>query len=98
MKAVLITYNIIFLFVGNILFSNIHYFYHHDHDHNHDHDLESVECYECINIELNNNYTLDCDYIQISNNNFEEFEFQEFIKLELNIFELFSSRAPPTSL
>ena len=48
MKNLLILYNVVFFFVGNILLSNIHHLSHHDHNH----DLvENQECYECINFD-----------------------------------------------
>ena len=59
MKNLLIIYNVVFLLIGNVLFSNIHYFHNHNHNHSHNHEYESEECLECIVIDQTHNYTED---------------------------------------
>ncbi len=71
MKNLLIIYNVIFLLAGNVLLSNIH----HIHDHSHSHNHEYYECEECIIIENNNNYDLDYQEVNFSNNNINYFLF-----------------------
>jgi len=95
MKNLLVLYNVIFLFAGNVLFSNIHYFHHHSHDHNHLHDSTTSECYECIVFEYGNDYIDDFNELNFSNNNFDQFIFQYSSKIRLEIDEVYSSRAPP---
>lgn len=93
MKKLFIIYNILFLFSGNVLFSNIHYF--HSHSHNHSHDHETVECQDCIIFEDSNKYILDFDKVNFSSNNFNKFIAQYFINIELDFEKVYLSRAPP---
>jgi len=95
MKNLLIIYNIIFLVVGNFLFSNIHYIHHHDH--NHAYDYNNHECQDCINIENSNNYVSYFQEIKFSNNKTSLFinEYFSIIKTEAQDRSL--SRAPPIS-
>ena len=51
MHKVLIIYNIIFLFIGNVLFSHIHHLEAHGHAKDETHD-----CLECIKIDNSNNF------------------------------------------
>ena len=92
MKNLLIIYNVIFLFAGNILLSNIH---HHEHHHSHQH--ETNECYECINIENSNNYNIDFHKVNFSNNNTDIFFSEYFIFIQCNSEQTYLSRAPPIS-
>ena len=93
MKKILFIYNIIFLFIGNSLLSNIHFM----HDHKHDHEHEIVECEECITIENSKNYDLDNNEVKISKLNISLFfyEFSNIIKF--NKQRQYLSRAPPIS-
>ena len=95
MKNLLILYNVVFLLVGNVLFSNIHYM--NDHNHSHNHNNEISECYECIMIEKNNNYAIDFQEINFSNYNFNFFNYEYDSFIEFNIKQTYSSRAPPIS-
>ncbi|MBI65938.1 MAG: hypothetical protein CMG64_06570 [Candidatus Marinimicrobia bacterium] len=95
MKNLLIIYNIIFLFVGNTLFSSIHYLHHHDHDHNHG--FEIHECEECIIIQDSNDYILEYEQVNFSNNNTGLFVFKYISILEFDFPKNCLSRAPPTS-
>ena len=92
MKNLLIIYNVIFLLVGNVLLSNIHYM----HEHNHSHEHETNECQKCINIENGNNYLLDFQEVTFSNNNINQFELQYLRTIEFNIEKKYNPRAPPT--
>ena len=75
MKNLLIIYNIIFLLVGNVIFSNIHYFHNHNHDHSHDHHYHQEdtvadnECLECDVFEVNSGFVFNSEKINFSNNN-----------------------------
>ena len=95
MKNLLIIYNVIFLLVGNVLLSNIHYIHDHNHDHSHEH--ETYECQECIIIENINNYILDYQEIFFSNNNINLFVSEYYSFIEFNIEQTYLSRAPPIS-
>ena len=54
MKNILITYNILFLVLGNTLFSSIHLLHHHDHCD----DSKDAECQECLVIDGSNTFIL----------------------------------------
>ena len=91
MKNILITCSIIFLLIGNVLFSNIHYLNEHIHDH------EYHECYECVNFENSNNYIFDFHQVNFSNNNINQFELKYFSTIEYSIEKIYLTRAPPIS-
>jgi len=93
MKNLLIIYNVIFLLAGNVLLSNIHYI--HAHSHSHEHEHETYECQECIIIENINNYILDYQEINFSNNNINLFVSEYYSSVEFNIEQTYLSRAPP---
>ena len=93
MKNLLIIYNVIFLLAGNVLLSNIH----HIHDHSHSHNHEYYECEECIIIENNNNYVLNHQEVNFSNNNINLFVSEYYSFIEFNIEQTYLSRAPPIS-
>ena len=93
MKNLLIIYNVIFLLAGNVLLSNIH----HIHDHSHSHGHETYECEECIIIENNNNYVLDYQEVNFSNNNINLFVSEYYSSIEFDIEQTYLSRAPPIS-
>ena len=97
MKKLLIIYNIIFLFTGNVLLSSAHHLFAHDHHHTHDHSntYEKHECIECINAENNNNYILVNSAVNFSNNHFTPFVFLYFNDIQFNINKSTDSRAPP---
>ena len=96
MKKSLIIFNVIFLLIGNLLFSNIHHSLH-DHEHLHFDDYQNHDCQKCIIIDNNSiyisnfyeSYFLNSDYIQVV--------FQEFTFIENNIDKKYNSRAPPIS-
>ncbi len=92
MKKALITYNSLFLILGNVLFSNLHH-----HDHHHDHDLNHSDCEECLIIENSGSYVSDCAELNLPNNSFSKF-ISEFIStFEWLIEKTYLSRAPPIS-
>jgi len=98
-KKILITYNVLFLILGNLIFTNIHYLHDHGHNHNHhDHIFETEECQECINLENCNNSILDSQEVTFSNNNINLFELQYFKTIEFNNEKKYNPRAPPISL
>ena len=92
MKKLLITYNISFFIIGNILVSNIHYLL--DHNHQHDHEVKNYECQECIIIDNYNNY-VDFNEVKKINNIDNIFINQYFGNIEIDIDEQYLSRAPP---
>ena len=94
MKNLLILYNVIFFFAGNVLLSNIHHLNHHHHHH---HDLiENQECYECINFENSKDYILDLKEVKFSNT-FESIVIECPKKNEFVLPKERKSRAPPIS-
>ena len=103
MKNLLIIYNIIFLLVGNVIFSNIHYFHNHNHDHSHDHHYHQEdtvadnECLECDVFEVNSGFVFNSEKINFSNNNYSQYIIPIIYTLELDVEQCFNSRAPPVS-
>ena len=91
MKNILVIYNIIFLLVGNVLFSNIHYLNEHQHVH------EGHECQKCISIENNSNYISDFQQVDFLNNNINQFELKCLSTIQYNIEYIYLTRAPPES-
>ena len=92
MKSILIICNIIFLLVGNVLFSNIHYLNEHDHE-NH----ENHECQECINLNNSHNYISDVNEVKFLKNKTFQFVFEYFSAIDLSRAKIYLSRAPPIS-
>ena len=93
MKKILMTYNILFLILGNTLFSSIHLFHHHDHCH----DNKNVQCQECLVIESSNTFILlDNEFKFTTQITYELFENALNSRLYFRN-KTFSSRAPPTS-
>ena len=92
MKNVIIILNILFLFFGNISFSNI---LHHHHDHCHESKI--YECEECINFENNNNCIADFQnlFFLKTTNNLISVEYFDSIVSHVN--RQYLSRAPPIS-
>jgi hypothetical protein len=91
-KNIIVILNILFLFSGNILFSNIH---HHDHDHCYE--SEIYECEECINIENNNNYIIDFQSTFFLNTTTSLISLEYFNSINSHINSQYLSRAPPIS-
>ena len=91
MKNLLILYNIIFFFAGNILLSNIHYLDHHHHDLKENH-----KCSECINFENSNDCNLDLIEIKFLNA-FEFFALEYSDIVDFSFRKKYQSRAPPIS-
>ena len=93
MKNILMTYNILFLILGNTLFSSIHLLHHHDHCH----DNKNVECQECLVIESSNTFILLDNELKFTTQiTYELFE----NPLNSSLYsrnKAFSSRAPPSS-
>ena len=89
MKNILVIYNIIFLLVGSVLFSNIHYLNEHQHGH------EGHECQKCISIENNSNYISDSQQVDFLNNNINQFEYEYISIIEYSIGRKYHTRAPP---
>ena len=89
MKKSLITCNIIFFLLGNILISNIHDSFDHDHDH------MEYECQECMIIENSSNYISDSDEVNFSNNNTNLFVAEYVSVIKFNVEKTYLSRAPP---
>ena len=91
MKNCLFIYNIAFLLIGNILFSNIHYLVEHAHS-----DIEG-ECLECVYYENNSNYIFSENELSLLNNNFFTFKLNDLVFVKSKINKDFRSRAPPLS-
>ena len=92
MKNLLIIYNVIFLFAGNVLLSNIH---HHGHHHSDQHDTN--EWQECIIIENSNNYVTEFQEVNLSNNNINLFVSDFLSIIEFDVTRKYLARAPPIS-
>ena len=92
MKKSLIIFNVLFLFIINILYSNIH----HSHDHHHTH-FDNHDCQECIKIENNNNYTSEFQKENFSNNSYIQIVFQKLSFIENSFDKEYNPRAPPIS-
>ena len=91
MRNLLVIYNVIFLLVGNVLFSNIHYLNEHNHETH-----EDNECYECINFSNSHNYITDCNQGQSFKVETFQFRFDNSI-ITLIDTKIYLSRAPPIS-
>ena len=92
MKNVIIILNVLFLFSGNILFSNI---LHHDHDHCHE--SEVYECEECINFENSNNYIVEFQNTFFLNITSDLISSEYFDTINSYVNRQYLSRAPPIS-
>ena len=93
MKNILITYNILFLVLGNTLFSSIHLLHHHDHCH----DNKNAECQECLVIDGSNTFILLDNELKFTTQITHEL-FENALNSTLHVrSKAFSSRAPPTS-
>ena len=92
MKNVIIILNVLFLFSGNILFSNI---LHHDHDHCHE--SEVYECEECINFENSNNYIVEFQNTFFLNITSDFISSEYFDTINSYVNRQYLSRAPPIS-
>ena len=91
-RNLLIIFNIIFLLVGNVLFSNIHYL----HEHNHK-THEDNECHECINFSSSNNSITDCNQVKSFKVETFQLRFDNSIITFIDT-KIYLSRAPPISL
>ena len=90
-RNLFVIYNVIFLLVGNVLFSNIHYLNEHNHETH-----EDNECYECINFSNSNNYITDCNQVKSFKVETFHFRFDNSI-ITLIDTKIYLSRAPPIS-
>ena len=91
MRNLFVIYNVIFLLVGNVLFSNIHYLNEHNYETH-----EDNECYECISFSNSNNYITDCNQVQSFKVETFQFRFDNSI-ITLIDTKIYLSRAPPIS-
>lgn len=90
-RNLFVIYNVIFLLVGNVLFSNIHYLNEHNHETH-----EDNECYECISFSNSNNYITDCNQVKSFKVETFHFRFDNSI-ITLIDTKIYLSRAPPIS-
>jgi len=67
----------------------------HEHENDHEHNYEVNECDECIIIENVNNYVVDFQEVNFSNNNINLLVYEYFKITEFNIQKTYLSRAPP---
>ena len=91
MRNYLYIYNLAFLLIGNILFSNIHSLIEHDHS-----DIEH-ECVDCEYHQNNSNYICSDNELSILNNSFITLSLNDLVFIETKIDKNFHSRAPPIS-
>ena len=93
MKKIFIIYNIIFLFFGNGLLSQIN---HHHHHHHHDHTVEFHECDECLSINNDENF-IDYPKNTFLKENINQYVLPVFNTISFNSKRKYQSRAPPKS-
>ena len=95
MKKIFIIYNIFFLSIGNILYSNIHYL-HHDHEETHE-THEAHECLDCINIDSHTNCIISCQESIFLDKTSNQFLVQAFQYISNNNDRIYYIRPPPIS-
>ena len=93
MKKIFIIYNIIFLFFGNGLLSQIN---HHHHHHHHDHNVEFHECDECLSINNDESF-IDYPKNTFLKENINQYVLPVFNTISFNSKRKYQSRAPPKS-
>mgnify|MGYP001334307038 CR=1 FL=1 len=93
MKKIFIIYNIIFLFFGNGLLSQIN---HHHHHHHNDHTVEFHECDECLSINNDENF-IDYPKNTFLKENINQYVLPVFNTISFNSKRKYQSRAPPIS-
>ena len=91
MKNLFLIYNILFLLVGNVLFSSTHFLHHHPDEH------ETYECEQCILLDNSSNYISDFQEVNFSNSNSNKFIIKQIAVISLDKNKEYLSRAPPTS-
>ena len=91
MKNLLITYNCIFLLIGNIFLLNLHLM----HDHHHSDQIE--ECKEGIIIKNNNKYFSDYNEVNLFKNLTKLIAIEYVSIIYFNSTGIYLSRAPPIS-
>tara|TARA_Y100001968_G_scaffold333529_1_gene396965 strand:- start:29224 stop:29532 length:309 start_codon:yes stop_codon:yes gene_type:complete len=94
MKKIFIIYNIIFLFFGNGLLSQINH--HHHHHHHNDHTVEFHECDECLSINNDENF-IDYPKNTFLKENINQYVLPVFNTISFNSKRKYQSRAPPIS-
>ena len=92
MKKIFIIYNIFFLSIGSVLYSNIHYL-HHDHEASY----EEHECLDCINIDSHTNCIISCPKPIFLDQTFNQFSVQTFQYISNNNDRIYYIRPPPIS-
>ncbi len=93
-KNVLISFNLILLLIGNVLFTEIH----HLHDDTHSQESNKNECETCEYLKYSNNFDADSQGVYLLNNNIDHL----FIDKCSNAIEKsckgnYLTRAPPLS-
>ena len=91
MKNLFLIYNVLFLLVGNVLFSSTHLLHHHPDEH------ETYECEQCILLDNSSNYILDFQEANFSNCNSNKFIVKQIVAISLDKNKEYLSRAPPAS-
>ncbi len=90
----MILYNIVFLIIGQTLFSGIHHIVEHSHHHI---PHETHECEECIEYRNNKNITFENNVIVYFESKFPFLVAEYTNNIELKDIEIYLSRAPPFS-
>ena len=90
MRKYIYIYNIAYLLIGNILFSNIH------HLNEHSHLDDDSECLECEFYENNSNFYCE-NKLTFLKNYTAPFFLEDVFFIESKINKYFHSRAPPLS-
>ena len=92
MKKLFIIYNLIFLFFGSDLLSQIN----HHHHHHHDHAIEYHECDECLSINNDENF-INYPANTFFEENINHYVLPVFNTIGFNFRRKYQSRAPPIS-
>ncbi len=93
MKSLILIFNVLFLFFGNILLSNFHHLHHHDECYS----FEIQECSECEIIKNNDNYTSTISLDDVFVISSIQLQIIQSSTPDLTVSKRFNSRAPPTS-
>ena len=93
MKSLILIFNVLFLFFGNILLSNFHHLHHHDECYS----FEIQECSECEIIKNNDNYTSTISLDDVFVISSIQSQIVQSSTPDLAVSKRFNSRAPPTS-
>ena len=91
MKNLLLTYNILFLLAGNVLFSSIHFL------HDHSNLNETQECDQCTLLDNSNNFISASQQVDFYTYESKKNVLKQIVNISLFENKEHLSRAPPLS-